>query len=121
MAGRLLWPLPVRGTITSRFSAGHPGIDIAAPAGTTVRAIASGTVTWAGWKTNGGGNVVVIRHPDGMVSTYNHNQGVAVARGDQVSAGERIAWVGSTGWATGPHLDLRVEMGDRLVDPLDLY
>lgn len=121
MAGRLLWPLPVRGTITTRFSAAHPGIDIAAPAGTAVRAIAGGTVTWAGWKTNGGGYVVVIRHPDGMVSTYNHNQGVAVARGDQVNAGERIAWVGSTGWATGPHLDLRIEMGGRFVDPLDLY
>lgn len=120
-SSRHLWPLPISETITTRFSAAHPGIDIAAPSGTTVRAIAGGTIVWAGWKTNGGGYVVVIRHPDGMTSTYNHNRGVAVRRGDVVTAGQRIAWVGASGWATGPHLDLRVEMGGRLVDPLALY
>ncbi|MDA8236907.1 MAG: peptidoglycan DD-metalloendopeptidase family protein [Chloroflexi bacterium] len=116
-----IWPLPLRGTITTRFSAGHPGIDIAAPAGTAVRAIAAGTVLWAGWKNNGGGNVVVLRHADGMVTTYNHNQRVLVRRGEQVSAGQRIALVGATGIATGPHLDFRIEMESRLVDPLALY
>lgn len=118
---RHIWPLPIRGTITRRFSSAHPAIDIAAPSGTTVRAIAAGTVTWAGWKNNGGGFVVVIRHPDGMISTYNHNRGVAVARGDRVKAGQKIAAVGATGWATGPHLDLRVEMGGRFVNPLGLF
>jgi murein DD-endopeptidase MepM/ murein hydrolase activator NlpD len=118
---RHVWPLPIRGTITRRFSSAHPAIDIAAPAGTTVRAIAAGTVTWAGWKNNGGGFVVVIRHPDGMISTYNHNRAVAVARGDRVKAGQKIAAVGATGWATGPHLDLRVEMGGRFVNPLGLF
>lgn len=116
-----LWPLGLRGTITTRFSTAHPGIDIAAPRGTPVRAIAAGTVTWAGWKMNGGGYVVVIRHPDGMISTYNHNRGVAVRAGESVSAGETIAWVGSSGRATGPHLDLRIEMDGRLVDPLAVY
>ena len=119
--GGHLWPLTVRGTITTRFSAAHPGIDIAAPRDTPVRAIAAGTVTWAGWKRNGGGYVVVIRHPDGMISTYNHNRGVAVRAGQSVSAGETVAWVGSSGWATGPHLDLRIEMGGRLIDPLAVY
>ncbi len=119
--GSHLWPLPVRGAITTRFSAAHPGIDIAAPEDTPVRAIAAGTVSWAGWKNNGGGYVVVVRHPDGMVSTYNHNRGIAVGAGESVGAGEQIAWVGSTGWATGPHLDLRVEMGGRFVNPLRLY
>lgn len=119
-AGAHLWPLPIRGTITTRFSGRHPGIDIAAPAGTTVRAIAGGTVTWAGWKTNGGGNVVEIRHPDGMVSTYNHNREVMVQVGQTVATGEQIAAVGATGWATGPHLDLRIDMGGRLIDPLGL-
>lgn len=117
--GEHLWPLPVRGTITTRFSKAHPGIDIAAPAGTSVRAIAAGTVTWAGWKTNGGGYVVVIRHA-GMVSTYNHNREVVVRVGQEVGVGEQIAAVGATGWATGPHLDLRVEMGGELIDPLRL-
>lgn len=119
-AGRHVWPLPVRGIITTRFSKAHPGIDIAKRAGTPVRAIASGTVTWAGWKTNGGGYVVVVRHRDGMVSTYNHNRRVLVRRGQAVAAGQRIAEVGATGRATGPHLDLRIKMGDRLVDPLRL-
>ena len=115
------WPLPVRGMITTRFSSAHPGIDIAAPAGTSVRAIASGTVAFAGWKNNGGGYVVVVRHPGGMISTYNHNQSLAVRTGQAVVIGQRIASVGSTGYSTGPHLDLRVEMGGRLVNPLGLY
>lgn len=115
------WPLPVPGIITTRFSRAHPGIDIAAPAGTSVRAIASGTVVSAGWKNNGGGYVVVLRHPGGMISTYNHNQVVTVRAGQKVAAGQRIARVGSTGRSTGPHLDLRIEMGGRLVDPLRLF
>ncbi len=115
------WPLPVPGIITTRFSAAHPGIDIAAPAGTTVRAIAAATVVFAGWKNNGGGYVVVLRHPGGMISSYSHNQVVMVRAGQNVAAGQRIARVGSTGRSTGPHLDLRIEMGGRLVDPLRLF
>ena len=119
-SGTHVWPLPVRGIITTRFSAAHPGIDIATRAGTPVRAISAGTVTWAGWKDNGGGYVVVIRHTGGMVSTYNHNREVIVRVGQEVAVGEQIAAVGATGWATGPHLDLRIEMGGKLIDPLRL-
>ncbi len=115
------WPLAIRGTITTTFSSRHPGIDIAAPAGTSVRAVAAGVVAWAGWKDNGGGFVVVVRHPDGMVSTYNHNRRVLVEVGQRVLGGERVAEVGFTGNATGPHLDVRIEMGGRFVDPLSLY
>jgi LysM repeat protein len=115
------WPLPVRGLVTSRFSGAHPGIDISAPAGTSVRAIAAGTVVFAGWKNNGGGYVVVLRHPDGMRSTYNHNQSVTVTAGARVNTGQRIARLGSTGRSTGPHLDLRIEMGGRFVNPLGLF
>lgn len=115
------WPLPVRGTITTWFSSAHPAIDIAAGAGTPVLAIAKGTVTWAGWMTNGGGYVVVIRHPDGMLSTYNHNRRVLVRKGQAVAGGTPIAEVGATGRATGPHLDIRIEMGGRFVDPMRLF
>lgn len=115
-----LWPLPVRGTITTWFSAAHRGIDIAAPAGTAVRAVAAGKVTWAGWKNDGGGFVVVIRHPDGMISTYNHNRRVLVRLGEVVARGQKIAEVGSTGWSTGPHLDLRIQMGGVFINPLRL-
>jgi murein DD-endopeptidase MepM/ murein hydrolase activator NlpD len=119
--GDHLWPLPIRGDLTRRFSAAHPAIDIAAPQGTKVRAIAEGTVVWSGWKDNGGGFVVEILHPDGMRSTYNHNSKLAVGPGDKVAKGETVALVGSTGWSTGPHLDLRIWMYGRLVDPLRFY
>lgn len=119
--GDHLWPLAIRGTISRAFSAAHPGLDIAAPAGTSVRAIAQGSVTWAGWKANGGGYVVVIRHPGGMRSTYNHNSKVLVEVGETVERGQTIAQVGSTGWSTGPHLDVRIEMGGRFVNPMDIY
>jgi murein DD-endopeptidase MepM/ murein hydrolase activator NlpD len=119
--GDHLWPLPIRGDLTRRFSAAHPAIDIAAPQGTKVRAIAEGTVVWSGWKDNGGGFVVEILHPDGMRSTYNHNSKLTVGPGDKVAKGETVALVGSTGWSTGPHLDLRIWMYGRLVDPLRFY
>ncbi len=113
-----VWPLAVRGTITRQFSAAHLGVDIAAPIGTPVLAVSAGTVIWAGWKDNGGGLVVVIRHPDGMRSTYNHNSKVDATVGERVVAGQTIARLGSTGWSTGPHLDVRIEMDGRFVDPL---
>jgi len=119
--GRHLWPLAVRGILTRGYSAAHPAFDIAAPTGTPVRAIAAGTVVWAGWRNNGGGYVVVVRHPDGMTSEYNHNSKVTVARGDRVDQGDTIALVGSTGNSTGPHLDIRIEMGGRLINPADVY
>ena len=56
-----------------------------------------------------------------MRSTYNHNQSVTVAAGARVNAGQRIARLGSTGRSTGPHLDLRIEMGGRFVNPLGLF
>jgi LysM repeat protein len=115
-----VWPLAVRGSITRQFSSAHLGVDIAAPMGTSVLAVAAGTVIWAGWKDNGGGFVVVIRHPDGMRSTYNHNSKVDATVGERVAAGQTIARVGSTGWSTGPHLDVRIEMDGRFVDPLEL-
>jgi murein DD-endopeptidase MepM/ murein hydrolase activator NlpD len=116
-----IWPLAIRGDLTRRFSGAHPAIDIAAPQGTKVRAIAGGTVVWSGWKNNGGGFVIEIEHPDGMRSTYNHNSKLIVGPGDKVAQGETIALVGSTGWSTGPHLDLRIWMYGRLVDPLRFY
>lgn len=113
------WPLAVRGMITTAFSSAHRGIDIAASLGTPVRVVAGGIVAWAGWLNNGGGNVVVVRHPNGMRSTYNHTSTILVRVGQAVAAGETIARVGSTGWSSGPHLDFRIEMGGRFVDPLD--
>lgn len=116
--GSHVWPLAIRGAISRGYSKAHPAIDIAAPTGTPVRAVAAGTVTWAGWKDNGGGYVVIIRHQGGMVSYYNHNSKVLVKRGQKVLRGQAIAKVGATGWATGPHLDVRIYMGGTYVNPL---
>ena len=119
--GGHIWPLAIRGTLTTRFSSAHPGIDIAAPKGTVVRAVAAGRIVWAGWKNNGGGYVVEIAHPNGMRTIYNHNSKLTVKVGDLVARGATIARVGSTGWSTGPHLDFRMYMGGRFVNPLAFY
>lgn len=105
---------PVSGTITSRFgsresirSSGHTGLDIAAPKGTTIKAAASGTVIFAGY-SGGYGNVVKISHGNGIQTYYAHCSKLYVSKGDKVSAGDKIAAVGSTGNSTGNHLHFEV-------------
>jgi murein DD-endopeptidase MepM/ murein hydrolase activator NlpD len=112
----LLWP--VHGTITTYFSLAHPAIDIAAAQGTPVHAACSGRVIYAGWKLNGGGNVVDILCTNGMVTSYNHLSTILVGVGSGVNAGALIARVGMTGRATGPHLHFAVIVGGRFVNPL---
>ena len=60
------------GSISQYYHAGHLALDIAAPYGSTVVAAQSGTVTWAGWRNNGGGYVISIDHGNGMITVYNH-------------------------------------------------
>jgi murein DD-endopeptidase MepM/ murein hydrolase activator NlpD len=95
---------PVLGTMRR-----HEGTDYAADAGTPVRAIGDGVVIKAGWG-NGYGNVVEIRHPNGFVTRYGHLRGFAkgIQRGTRVEASRTIAYVGSTGLSTGPHLHFEV-------------
>ncbi len=108
--GRLLWPVP-GGYISQYFHYGHPAIDIAAPMGTAIRAAGAGVVTYAGWKSNGGGYQVWIAHGSNLYTTYNHMSSVAVSVGDHVSAGTFIGRVGMTGNATGPHCHFEVWIG----------
>jgi len=86
----------------------HAGTDIAAPAGTTIRAVAEGRVVESGAK-GGYGNAVVIQTEDGRKMLYAHNNKNFVRVGDWVSRGEPIAEVGSTGRATGPHVHFEVK------------
>ncbi len=98
----------------------HSGVDLAAPAGTPVRATLAGVarvVVAAG----GYGLHVVLDHGDGLSSLYGHLSAVAVADGDEVSAGEVVGAVGSTGNSTGPHLHFEIRRDGLPEDPsLDL-
>ncbi len=85
----------------------HYGVDFAAPTGTPVLASASGRVIFAGWK-GGNGRLVEIRHPNGYVTYYLHLSKILVKSGQSVAQGDRIGRVGSTGLASGPHLDYRI-------------
>ncbi|WP_018297587.1 M23 family metallopeptidase [Corynebacterium lubricantis] len=113
--------LPSEGTFTSgfgaRWGATHQGIDIAAPLGTPIRAVMDGTVVNAGPAT-GFGNWVVLEHSNGEKSVYGHMASYNVSVGQQVSAGDVIAAVGSEGRSTGPHLHFEIKPnGSTPVDP----
>ena len=100
-------------------SAGHNGVDMAAPKGTTIMAAASGIVTYAGY-SNGFGNTVMIKHSDEITTLYGHIRegGIKVSVGQRVSVGQKIAEVGSTGRSTGNHLHFTVYKNDEAVNPL---
>ena len=94
----------------------HQGIDIAADMGTPIVATADGVVTAAGW--NGGyGNMVDVDHGGGIVTRYGHASALAVTVGQQVRRGEVIAYVGSTGRSTGPHVHYEVRVNGAPVNP----
>jgi murein DD-endopeptidase MepM/ murein hydrolase activator NlpD len=95
----------------------HEGIDIAVPTGTPVAAAAAGTIIHAGWM-GGYGNLVVIDHGGGLSTAYGHNSSVAVGYGQPVAQGQIIAYAGSTGNSTGPHVHFEVRVGGTPADPL---
>lgn len=96
----------------------HNAIDVAAPSGSAVRAYTDGRVITAGW-TGMGGNGVIIDHGNGLVTAYYHLSRINVSVGQQVSVGQTIGGVGSTGYSTGPHLHFEVMVNGRFVNPLD--
>ncbi len=97
----------------------HTGVDYAAPTGTPVWAVADGVVTFKGW-SGGFGRLIKIRHNNGYTSYYGHLSSYAsnIAVGQRVRQKAMIGRVGSTGLSTGPHLDYRLRVGRRFVDPL---
>ena len=105
---------PVQGIISSRFGIrkrdNHKGLDIANSAGTTVRAAASGTVTYAQYNRGGYGNLVIISHGNGIQTYYGHNSKLYVSAGQTVSQGDPIAAMGSTGISTGPHCHFEIRI-----------
>ena len=110
--GAFRWPVLGGGSYISQyFRSGHYGLDIAADYASSVRAAASGTVIFAGWKGNGGGYQVWIAHGSGLYTTYNHMSGVSVGGGQRVAEGQQVGRVGSSGNSTGPHLHFEVWRG----------
>ena len=113
------WPL--RGRVSSAFGRRrgrhHNGIDIAARAGTQVRAAASGKVIFSG-RLGSYGRIIVLQHGGGWASVYAHNRRNLVARGRRVRRRQIIAEVGATGSATGPHLHFEIRRGDTPTNPL---
>ncbi len=125
-----LWPIPGDKDITSPFGwrrdpflgdiRWHTGIDIGAPAGTPIRAIAGGKVIFSGYK-KGYGNLVILKHKGGWESYYAHNEKNLVHQGEEIKPGEIIARVGSSGRATGPHLHLEVRRRGSPINPMDVF
>lgn len=119
--------IPCAGRISSRYgwrihpifgnTAFHKGVDISAPYGSTVKSAAPGRVIFCGWKS-GYGWTVNIRHSSEYETQYAHLSRIIVNIGDYVQQGQKIAALGNSGQATGPHLDFEVRKNKSIINPL---
>jgi murein DD-endopeptidase MepM/ murein hydrolase activator NlpD len=118
--GMLDWPL--RGVLYGRFGKKgkepHDGIDLAAPSGTPVKTAQEGSVLYAG-EQQGYGLIVIVQHPNGIITLYAHNRDLRVKTGQTVRRSQVIATVGESGRTSGPHLHFEVRVDGKPVDPLD--
>lgn len=119
-SAKFLWP--VQGTVISGFGnlgkgRKNDGINIKAPLGTAVKAADAGTVAYAGSELKGFGNLILIKHNDGWITAYAHNDKMFVKKGQKVARGEKISTVGSTGSVTAPQLHFEVRNGKKAVNP----
>lgn len=119
---------PVDGQVTSPFGVRregalkfgiHRGVDIAVPTGTSVRAMAPGTVEFAGWR-GGYGRLIIIDHGQGVRTLYGHLSEVHVATGEEVAGRPVIGLSGATGRVTGEHLHFEILRSGRPEDPVPL-
>ena len=121
---------PVSGRITSGFGYRmhpilkrrkmHTGVDLAASSGTPIHAAAGGVVVFSGW-WGGYGNCVILDHGGGLATLYGHCSSLGVGEGQKVSQGQSIAYVGSTGLSTGPHLHFEVRRNGNPVNPMGAF
>ena len=128
--GTFTWPCPSSTYITDSFGWRihpiygywklHTGTDIGGSYGVDVVAAAAGKVIMADWY-GGYGNCVMIDHGSGLVTLYGHLSGYNCYYGQEVSRGEVIAFVGSTGNSTGPHLHFEVRVNGDYVDPMGYF
>lgn len=128
--GTYIWPCPSSTYVTSAFGMRehplfgderpHSGIDISGSAGSEVLAADSGTIAVATYSSSYG-NYVTIYHSNGDYTLYAHMSSLAVTAGQNVTQGDVIGYVGSTGWATGPHLHFEIRVNGSTVDPLSYF
>jgi murein DD-endopeptidase MepM/ murein hydrolase activator NlpD len=121
-AKAFIWP--VQGRILSAYGPGpggthNDGINIAAPAGTPVLAARDGVVAYAGNELRGYGYLILLKHADGWMTAYAHNEKLLVKRGQRVKRGQPIAKVGETGAVSEPQLHFEIRRGTRALDPTD--
>ncbi len=115
-----LWPVqgPVLSSYGGKKNGVHnDGINIAAPRGTPVRAAENGVVAYAGEELKGFGKLLLIKHADGWITAYAHNERLLVEQGQVVKRGQTVARVGSTGSVSRPQLHFEVRRGTRAVNP----
>lgn len=120
-----LFAWPVRGAIIAGYGPGelgrrNEGVNIAAPSGTAVRAAAGGEVVYRGAELEGYGNLLLVRHEDGFVTAYAHNDTMLVRKGQNVRQGQIIAKVGSTGAVKTPQLHFEIRQDRKSIDPVAL-
>lgn len=113
---------PVKGTVISKYGTigkgrTNDGINIKAPLGTTVKAADKGTVAYAGNELKGFGNLILVKHDDGWITAYAHNDRLFVKKGQRVAKGEKISTVGSSGGVSSPQLHFEVRAGKKSVNP----
>ena len=123
-----IWPCPSSSRITSSFgdresptegaSSSHQGVDIGASTGSSILAAASGTVTISTYSYSAG-NYIMINHGGGVSTVYMHCSELLVSAGQEVTQGQVIAKVGSTGYSTGPHLHFGIRVNGSYVNPIN--
>ena len=117
------WQWPVQGRVTEKFGqqangVANEGIVIAAIEGTPIRAAQAGEVAFVGQDTKNYGNIVILRHADGTMTSYSHAREITVKKGERVQGGSVIANVGTSGNAKEPELHFAIREGKVSVDPL---
>lgn len=122
-AGTLRWPLDERPLLVgspfgARGGRPHDGIDLPAPMGTPIYAAGAGRVIYAGDAIRGYGNMVVVQHPGDLLTVYAHASALLVREGEAVAQGHKLALVGQSGRASGPHLHFEVRQAQIPRDPM---
>jgi murein DD-endopeptidase MepM/ murein hydrolase activator NlpD len=120
VAGKLRWPAKgkVIGSFGPRPDGTHnDGVNLSVPLGTDVHAAEGGTIAYAGSELKGYGNLILVRHDNGWITAYAHNEELLAKRGDKVKRGQVIAKAGKSGQVDAPQVHFELRQGSKPVDP----